>query len=168
MISEHDNQVWVPFKVMMPFSECTDDSEQLPIEDLVVSFCWVQRLGQVTAQMILSIIIGLKEYGSSSHKGGVSCNCELMSRVRVSKYWLMEETIFQGQERFITRISPQELGIFLCEIYQGACEVRVMRNKVPVEVAEPQKGLGFFHCGRDRPIFNSVEFSGVTIKFSLG
>jgi len=49
----------------------------------------------------------------------------------------MEETIFQGQERFVTRISPQELGIFLCEIYQRSCKIRVVRDKVLVEVAEP-------------------------------
>jgi hypothetical protein len=45
MISEHNDWVRVPFEVMMPFSERADNSEQLPIEDLVVSFCRVQGLG---------------------------------------------------------------------------------------------------------------------------
>jgi len=96
MIGEYDNQVWVPFKVMAPFSECSDDGEQFPIEDLVVSFCWVQGLGQVTAWMILSIVIGLKEHRSSSHEGSISHNCKLVSGVGVSKDWLTKETIFQN------------------------------------------------------------------------
>jgi hypothetical protein len=106
MIGEYDNRVWVSFKVMTPFSERTDNSEQFPIEDLVVSFCWVQRLGQVTTWMILSIIIGLKEYCSGGHEGSISCNCELTSGVGVSKDRLTKETIFQGQEQFVTCISP--------------------------------------------------------------
>jgi hypothetical protein len=161
MIGEHDNRVWVPFKIMTPLCERTDDSEQFSVEDLVISFSRVQGLGQVTAWMILSIIIGLKKYRSSSHERGVSCNCELTSRIRITKYRLTEETIFQSQERFVTRVSPQELGVFLCEIYQRTCEVRVVRDKVPIEVAEPQKGPRFLYCGGDGPIPNSVEFSGV-------
>jgi hypothetical protein len=106
MIGEHDNRVWISFKVMTPFSECTDDSEQFPIEDLVVSFRWIQGLGQVPTWMILSIIIGLEKHCSGGHEGSISCNCELMSRVGVSKDRLAKETIFQGQERFVTRISP--------------------------------------------------------------
>jgi hypothetical protein len=98
MIGEYDNQVRVPFKVMAPFSERSDDSEQFSIEDLVVSFCWVQGLGQVTARMILSVVISLKEHRSGSHKGGISRNCELASGVGVLKDWLTKETIFQGQE----------------------------------------------------------------------
>jgi len=117
MIGEYNNRVRVPFKVMAPFSERSDDSKQFPIKDLVVSFCWVQGLGQVTAWMILSIVIGLKEHHSGSHEGSISCNCKLASRVGVLKDQLMEETIFQGQERFVTCISPQELDIFLHEIY---------------------------------------------------
>jgi len=85
MISEYDNRVWVSFKVMMPFGKCTDDSEQFSIKDLVVSFRWVQGLGQVAAWMILSVIISLKEYYSGSHEGSIGCNCKLVSRVWVSK-----------------------------------------------------------------------------------
>jgi hypothetical protein len=98
MISEYDDRVWVSFKVMMPFSEHPNDSEQFPIKDLVFSFCWVQGLGQVTAWMILSIIISLKEHSSGCHKRSISRNGKLVSGVRVPKDWLTKEAIFQGQE----------------------------------------------------------------------
>jgi hypothetical protein len=91
---------------MVPFSECPYDGKQFPIKDLIVSFCWVQGLGQVPARMILSIVISLEEHCSGSHEGSISCNCELASGVRVSEDWLTKEAIFQRQEQFITCVSP--------------------------------------------------------------
>jgi hypothetical protein len=45
MISEYDNRVRVSFKVMTPFSERPNNSEQFSVKDLVVPFCQVQGLG---------------------------------------------------------------------------------------------------------------------------
>jgi hypothetical protein len=59
MICEDDNRVWVSFKVIAPFSECPDDCEQLPVKDLVITFSRVKGLGEVTAGMILTIVISL-------------------------------------------------------------------------------------------------------------
>jgi len=38
MIREYNNRVRIYFKVMMPFGECTNYSEQLTVEDLIITF----------------------------------------------------------------------------------------------------------------------------------
>jgi hypothetical protein len=106
MICEDDDRVQVPFKVMAPFGECSDNSEQFPVKDLVITFGRVQGLREVTTGVISTIVIGLKEYCSSSDEGSIRCNSKLMGGIRVLEDWLVEEAIFQGQEQIITCISP--------------------------------------------------------------
>jgi hypothetical protein len=59
VIHKDDNGMGVPLKVMAPFSECSDNSEQLLVKDLVIALSGVQGLGKVTAGMILAIVISL-------------------------------------------------------------------------------------------------------------
>jgi hypothetical protein len=98
MICEDDDRVQVPFKVMAPLGECSDNSEQFPVKDLVITFGRVQGLREVTTGVISTIVISLKEYCSSSDEGSICCNSKLTGGIRVLEDWLVEEAIFQGQE----------------------------------------------------------------------
>ena len=72
VIGENDNRVRVPFEVVSPCLESTDDGKEFSIVDLVVSFCRVERLGKVGAWVVVSIFISLEENCSSCNKGCIS------------------------------------------------------------------------------------------------
>jgi hypothetical protein len=71
MIHKDNNQVRIPLEVMMPFSKRTNYSEQFAIKNLIIMFSRVRGLGEVTARVILTVIISLQEYCSGSDKGGI-------------------------------------------------------------------------------------------------
>jgi hypothetical protein len=66
------------------------------IKDLIIVFSGIQRLGEITARVILATIISLQEHRSGSNKGSIGGNSELMGRIRVSEDWLAKEAIVQG------------------------------------------------------------------------
>jgi len=139
MIHKDNNGMRVSFKVMMPFSECTNYGEQLAIKDLIVTFSRVQGLREISAGMVLAIVIGLKEYCSSGNKGSIGSNHKLSSGIGVPEDWLMKEAILQSKEGVTTHIRPGKLSILLCQVNQGACEVGIMRDEVSVEVAKSKE-----------------------------
>jgi hypothetical protein len=59
-------------------------------------FSGIQRLGEITARVILANIISLQEHCSGSNKGSIGGNSELTGRIRVPEDWLAKEAIFQG------------------------------------------------------------------------
>ena len=52
-------------EVMLPCFQSSNDGEQFPVVDLVISLGWVQRLGYESARMHLAIRIFLQKYASS-------------------------------------------------------------------------------------------------------
>jgi hypothetical protein len=60
MIGEYDDRVRVPFKVMPPCFQSTDNGKEFSIVDLVVSFSGVKGLRKVSARVICSIFISLE------------------------------------------------------------------------------------------------------------
>src|SRR6267154_5197761 len=77
MVGEDNDRVWVPFEVMAPSFQGSDDGKEFPIVNLIVSFCGVKGLGKVSAGMIRSILISLEKDCSSGGKRGVCSESEL-------------------------------------------------------------------------------------------
>jgi hypothetical protein len=126
MISENNDWVGISLKIMAPFTKCVDHCKYFPVEDLIVTFCWIQGLEEVAAWVILSVLISLKEHSSSGNKQSISGNSELSGGVWVAEDQLLEEAIFQCKEGIMACIRPGELDVPLCEINQGASKVRIM------------------------------------------
>jgi hypothetical protein len=60
MISEYDNRVRVPFKIMPPCFQGTDNGEEFTIIDLVIPFSGVKGLREVSTGVICSVLISLE------------------------------------------------------------------------------------------------------------
>src|SRR6267154_1542262 len=61
MVGKDNDRVWVPFEVMAPSLQGSDDGKEFSIIDLIVSFCGVKGLGEVSTRVVGSILISLKK-----------------------------------------------------------------------------------------------------------
>ena len=59
MVGEDNDRVWVPFEVMAPSFQGSDDGKEFSIVDLIVLFCGVKGLGEVSTRMVGAILIRL-------------------------------------------------------------------------------------------------------------
>src|SRR6267154_311183 len=76
MVSEDNDRVWVPFEVMAPSFQGSDNGKEFSIIDLIVSFCGVKGLGEVSTGMIRSVFISLKKDCSRGGKRGICSKSE--------------------------------------------------------------------------------------------
>ena len=104
MISEYNDGVRGSEQEMVPVGDSAYDCEEFSIIDLIISFGWSKRFGEVEAWVVVTVIIFLKENPSSSDKGGVSCNGELLLRVRVAKNGGSAEGFFNFVEGIFLRL----------------------------------------------------------------
>ena len=79
-----------------------------------------------------------------------------------------EETVIQSVEGILTRIVPSPRGILFGEIEERMHNVRVITNKLSVEVGESKERMDVFYLGWGRPISDSIKFSGVHFDVSMG
>jgi len=85
-------------------SNSTDDSKQFAIIDLIVAFCWAKGFGEIEARMVVAIVVFLKENSSSSDKGGIGGNSELLLRVRVAENGGNAEGFFNFVDSLFLRL----------------------------------------------------------------
>jgi hypothetical protein len=61
MIGEHDDGMGVPFKVMPPCFQGTNDGKEFSIIDLIVLFGGVKGLRKISTGVICSVLISLEQ-----------------------------------------------------------------------------------------------------------
>src|SRR6267154_1653994 len=59
MVGEDNDRVWVPFEVMAPSFQGSDDGKEFSIVDLIVPFCRIKGLGEVYTRVVGTILIRL-------------------------------------------------------------------------------------------------------------
>jgi hypothetical protein len=83
VISEHDDRVRIPFKVVPPCFQGTDDGKEFSIVDLVVSFGGVEGLRKVSAGMMCTVLISLKQDCTGCNKQCIGGQGKLSGGIRV-------------------------------------------------------------------------------------
>ena len=71
MVGEDGDGMRSSLQVLFPFDEGEDDSEELPIIYVVVSFCGGESFGEVSAGVKVSSCIRLHQDCTSCEEGGV-------------------------------------------------------------------------------------------------
>jgi hypothetical protein len=61
MICEYDDRVRIPFKIMPPCFQGTDDGKEFMIVNLIISFGGVKGLRKISAGVICSVLISLEQ-----------------------------------------------------------------------------------------------------------
>ena len=64
VICEDLDEEWGSMEVMSPGLQGMDDGEELPVVDVIVSFCRDERLGEVGTRVPVTVYIGLEEDGT--------------------------------------------------------------------------------------------------------
>ena len=85
VVGEDNDRVWVPFEVVMPGFQGPDDGKEFSIIDLVILFCGIEGLGEISTRMAGAILICLEEDCSSSCERGIGCKGKLAGRIRVAE-----------------------------------------------------------------------------------
>ena len=73
-----DNSDWMggASKVLLPLVQSQDDGKEFLVINIIVSFSWCKGFGEVSAGVMVSIVISLQKYSSGSKEGGVCHNGE--------------------------------------------------------------------------------------------
>ena len=82
MIGDDSDWMGGASKVLLPFIQSQNDSKEFLVIDIIVSFGRCKGFGEVSTGVMVSIVISLHEYSSSSEEGGVSHNSEGMGDIR--------------------------------------------------------------------------------------
>ena len=64
VICEDLDEEWGSMEVMSPGLQGMDDGEELPVVDVIVSFCWDEQLGEVGAWVPVAVQVSLEEDGA--------------------------------------------------------------------------------------------------------
>ena len=62
MISDNRDRVGGSLQGMFPFGESKDNSKKFPVIDIIVTFCWQEGFGEVSARVKIPIGVLLHEY----------------------------------------------------------------------------------------------------------
>ena len=71
MVGEDRDGVRSSLQVLLPFHKSEDDSEELSIIYIVVTFCRGEGLGKVSAGVKVPCFVRLHQDGTRSKKGGI-------------------------------------------------------------------------------------------------
>ena len=69
-------------EVMPPRLQSTDDGKKLLIIDVIILFCWDERLREIGAGMPITIGVGLEEDGAQGVLQSICGNSERFGEVR--------------------------------------------------------------------------------------
>jgi len=85
---------------MAPGFNGADNSQELPIIDLIIAFCGSKALGEITTGVVFPILISLQKDTSGCDFGGISGDGELLGGIRVSEDRFRKEAVFKLFEGF--------------------------------------------------------------------
>ena len=95
MISDNSDWMGGASKVLLPLVQSQDDSKEFLVINIIVSFSWCKGFGEVSAGVMVSIVISLQKYSSSSEEGGVCHNGEGTGDIRDYEDWGGGEYLFE-------------------------------------------------------------------------
>ena len=92
-----DNSDWMggSSKVLSPLVQSQDDSKEFSVINIIVLFSQCKGFGDVSAGVMVSIVISLQKYSSSSEEGGVCHNGEGTGDIRDYEDWGGGEYLFE-------------------------------------------------------------------------
>jgi hypothetical protein len=116
--------------------------------DLVVAFRGVELAGVVSAGSELSFVIILGKCASIRISGRVSFDHSLSFRVERDENWLCNKEIFKNLKGSVGYIALYKAYILPGKVSQGLYDIRIVVNKLSIEVGEPKELLDFLGCSR--------------------
>ena len=104
----HDNRyrMFHSGKVVSPFLEHLDDSQEFSVIDVVVLFSGGEGGGMVGAGVKVSVGVLLHEYPSSGCEGGISHDIEQFRGIQHFDYWGGEENFLEFDKHVVLFLSP--------------------------------------------------------------
>ena len=104
----HDNchQVFHSCEVMSLFLEHLDDCQELPVVDVIISFCKGEGSGMVGTGVKVSVGGLLHKYPSSGGEGGIGHDIEWPGGVRHLDYQGREEHFLELYKCVVLFLSP--------------------------------------------------------------
>ena len=103
-------------EIVSPGVQGSHDCEEFSVIDIIVSFGWSERLGEVGTGVPVTVGVGLKEYSSRGVLGCIGGDGKGGGEVGELEDWLGSERPFKGGEGGVTRFIPFPGMRFLCEI----------------------------------------------------
>ena len=76
MIGDNSDRMGGASKVLSPLIQSQDDSKEFLVINIIVLFSQCKGFGEVSAGVMVSIVISLHKYSSGSEEGGVCHNSE--------------------------------------------------------------------------------------------
>ena len=76
MISDNSDWMGGASKVLLPLVQSQDNSKEFLVINIIVSFSWCEGFGEVSTGVMVSIVISLHKYCSSSKEGDICHNDE--------------------------------------------------------------------------------------------
>ena len=116
MISEYLNRRGGAKEIVSPGVQGSHDCEEFSVIDIVVSFGWAERLGEIGTGMPVTVDVSLEEYASRGVLGCVGGDGEGGREVRELEDGLGGERLFKGGKGGVTRFIPFPGMRFLREI----------------------------------------------------
>ncbi|ETW82070.1 hypothetical protein HETIRDRAFT_317982, partial [Heterobasidion irregulare TC 32-1] len=109
------------------------------VEDVVILFCHVERLGQI-GNRVPSVVWGfLRQDHSGGKVGSISFKLERAFAIRVDEDWSRGETVFQVFEGSVPLVGPREQDVFLCEVIERSGHGSEVFDEPSVEVFKAKK-----------------------------
>lgn len=79
---------------MPPCCQGVDNGKKFPVIYLVVLFCGIKGLGEVSARVVCFIFVSLEKDSASGYEGGISGKGKMPRGVRVLGDGFREEALF--------------------------------------------------------------------------
>jgi len=134
----HDNVYWRgrAFEVVAPILECFKDSKQFLVVGVVVQLWSSQGPGVISNRTNLSISTSDRQDASDRVVGGISFHNDRGVQNKVGEYGRSGEGMLQCVEGASTILGEVPRSIFLGEPGEGNHNVRVVKDKLAVEIGE--------------------------------
>lgn len=164
MVGVDLNLVRRAFEVVTPVFQCTDDTKEFFVVNVVVALDIIEGFGKESAGVPLIVFTTLVQ-------GGASCKVKSIGFKQIRLFSIghdqdgsRSECIFQGLEGRLCLGCPLPLLILFGEIKESTSQLGEILDKPAVEVAKPKECLYVLDTLGSRPLHNNSDLDRVHAK----